>query len=262
MKIACIQMEMVMADPDRNYIHAVKEVREAAANGADVAVLPETWNVGFFPREDLADLADRDGCRTREVFGSLARELGINIVAGSVANLRSDGVYNTCLVFNRKGECVAEYDKTHLFSPMEEDLFFRKGDHVSTFMLDGLRCGVIICYDVRFPELTRTMTVGGLDVLFMVSQWPLVRVSHLEALTAARAIENQMFVACCNSAEKSAGTVYGGHSAVIDPWGVRLAQMDAEPGILYATIDPSILDGIRKSINVFADRRPELYKVN
>ena len=145
---------------------------------------------------------------------------------------------------------------------MEEDRFFRKGDHISTFTLDGIRCGVIICYDVRFPELTRTMTVKGLDMLFMVSQWPLVRTAHLDALTKARAIENQMFVVCCNSAGQAPGTVYAGNSSVNDPWGVTLAHAGEREEILYAGLDPSILEGIRKSINVFADRRPEIYEVN
>lgn len=262
MKVACIQMDMAFAKPEENFVKAVELVREAASNGTDVAVLPETWNVGFFPHEGLEELADKDGCQVRKVFGALARELKINIVAGSVANRRADGIYNTCYVFNREGECVAEYDKTHLFSPMGEDDFFRKGDHVSTFTLDGIKCGVIICYDVRFPELTRTMSVKGLDVLLMVSQWPLVRVAHLDALTKARAIENQMFVVCCNSAGKAPGTVYGGNSSVNDPWGVTIAHAGENAETIYATLDPSILDGIRKSINVFADRRPDIYKVN
>ncbi len=262
MKVACIQMDMAFAKPDENFGKAVELVREAARNGADVAVLPETWNVGFFPHEGLAELADNDGCRVRKVFGSLARELNMNIVAGSVANRRADGIYNTCLVFDREGECVAEYDKTHLFSPMGEDDFFNKGDHVSTFVLDGIKCGVIICYDVRFPELVRTMSVKGLDVLFMVSQWPLVRVPHLDALTKARAIENQMFVVCCNSAGTAPGTVYGGNSSVNDPWGVTIAHAGDKAETIYATLDPSILDGIRNSINVFADRRADIYKVN
>lgn len=264
MKVACVQMDMMFENPDENFKNASILVSQAAEEGADVIVLPETWNVGFFPRENLAELSDDDGRRTKEVFGTLSAQLGTNIVAGSVANRRHDGVYNTSYVFNRRGECIAEYDKTHLFSPMEEDLFFRKGSHVTTFELDGnLRCGIIICYDVRFPELTRTMSIKGLDMLFIVSQWPMIRNEHLAALTKARAIENQCFVVCCNSAGTAGETVYGGNSCVHDPWGNVISHANGrKEKIIFTDCDTSILKGIRESINVFADRRPELYDVN
>ena len=260
MRVACIQMDMMFEKPDDNFKKAVSLVRQAAAGGADTAVLPETWNTGFFPRENLPELSDDDGKRTKEVFGPLAKELGINIVAGSVANRRNDGIYNTCYVFDRQGQCVASYDKTHLFSPMEEDKYFKRGDHASSFVLDGIRCGIIICYDVRFPRQTRNMAINGLDMLFMVSQWPLARVPHLDALTKARAIENQMFVVCCNSAGKAGQAVFGGNSSVNDPWGDTIAHAEGrEEEIIFADCDTTVLKGIRESINVFSDRRPDLY---
>ena len=263
MKVACIQMDMKFARPEENYDKAEILIDRAIEGRADTVVLPETWNTGFFPHEKLEKLADRKGILTKTVLRDIAREKGVNIVGGSVATLRDDGVYNTAYVFDREGNCVAEYDKTHLFSPMDEDKFFKKGDHLSTFMLDGIRCGIIICYDIRFPELTRTMTVKGLDMLFVVSQWPLVRVPHLEALTKARAIENQAFVVCCNSAGTAGETVYGGNSSVHDPWGNVISHANgAKEEIIFADCDTSILKGIRESINVFADRRPELYDVN
>ncbi len=262
MKITCIQMDMLLGEPEKNFARAEELIRKAAAESPDVIVLPETWNVGFFPREGLEDTADRDGAGVKSRIGGLARELGVNIVAGSVANRRSGGIYNTCYVFDRDGNTVAEYDKTHLFTPMGEDPYFNKGDHASVFTLDGHRCGVIICYDVRFPEFTRTMTVGGIDFLFVVSQWPKVRVPHLLALTKARAIENQAFVVCCNSCGRAGDTVYGGASSITDPWGETLASAGETEAIVTADCDASVLDGIRGSINVFRDRRPELYDIN
>ena len=262
MKVACAQMDMAFAKPDENFKKAQALVREAASKGADTILLPETWNTGFFPHENLAELADDDGKRTRSVFGPLAKTLNVNIVAGSVVNRKSDGIYNTALVFNREGECVAEYDKTHLFSPMGEDKYFKKGNHSCSFTLDGIRCAVIICYDLRFPRLTRRIAIEGLDFLFMVSQWPLVRVPHLDTLTKARAIENQMFVACCNSCGTAGETRYGGNSSILDPWGVCLAEAGTREEILTAECDFSVVDGIRNSINVFADRRPDIYNCN
>ena len=261
MRISCIQMDMAFARPEENFAKAKQLVRDAMANRPDVLVLPETWNTGFFPKEHLAELADRDCARVRRELGALAAELHVNLAAGSVANVRGGKVYNTACVFDREGNCVAEYDKTHLFTPMGEHMYFTPGDHLCRFRLDGQDCALLICYDIRFPELTRTLTVQGVDVLFVVSQWPRARIPHLRALTVARAIENQMFVACCNSCGDTGETRFGGSSAVIDPWGETLALAGEEEQIITADCELEALSGIRSSINVFRDRRPELYRI-
>ena len=263
MKVSSIQMNMAYASPEENYTKAEELIRKAVKeNSPDTVVLPETWNLGFFPHDDLYALSDKEGERTKSLLSSLSKELNVNIVGGSV--VRSDGEYvrNTSYVYSRNGELVASYDKTHLFSPMDEDKFFKKGDHTSLFTLDGVKCGVIICYDTRFPELIRTMALRGMDVLFVVSQWPKVRVPHLMALTRARAIENQMFLVLSNSAGRAGDTQYGGSSLILSPWGETLASLEGEKeDIITATLDMSIVSDIRKSINVFSDRRPELYNL-
>lgn len=262
LKISEIQMDMAFADPEVNFEKAKKLIREAAETGCDVVTLPETWNTGFFPKEDLSEKADDDCSRLTEEMSSLAKELGINIVAGSVANKREGKVFNTCRIFDRTGAVIGEYDKTHLFTPMGEHEYFEKGSRLCRYKLDGVSCGVIICYDIRFSELVRTLALDGLDILFVVSQWPDIRMPHLETLARARAIENQMFVAVTNSCGKAPGTVYGGGSVIFDPWGECLAHAGTDEEIISAECDLSILDGIRSSINVFRDRRPELYNVN
>lgn len=261
MKVSCIQMDMKLGCPEENFSHAVTLAEQAMAEKPDVLVFPETWNTGFFPKEDLPALCDRDGAKVKEVFGALAARLNVNIVAGSVANLRDGKVFNTAFVFDRQGSCIASYDKTHLFTPMGEDQYFTPGDHLCRFTLDGVRCGLIICYDVRFPELTRSLTVPGLDMLFVVSQWPKVRTFHLRSLTTARAIENQMFVVCCNSCGTAGETVYGGNSAIIDPWGETVTLAGETEQTVTAECDMSILRNIRATIPVFRDRRPTLYKI-
>lgn len=261
MKVACLQMDMLLAKPEENFSHAAELVKRAMKDKPDVLVLPETWNTGFFPRENLQALCDRDGSRVRQVFGALAERYQVNIVAGSVSNVRGGKVYNTAMVFDRTGACIASYDKTHLFTPMGEDNYYTPGDRLCTFVLDGVKCGLIICYDVRFPELTRSLTVPGLDMLFVVSQWPKVRTFHLRSLTTARAIENQMFLVCCNSCGTAGQTVYGGNSAIIDPWGETVALAGETEEILTADCDLQILTNIRGSIPVFRDRRPSLYKI-
>lgn len=261
MKVACLQMDMLLGKPEENFSHAAELVKRAMKDKPDVLVLPETWNTGFFPRENLQALCDRDGSRVRQVFGALAERYQVNIVAGSVSNVRGGKVYNTAMVFDRTGACIASYDKTHLFTPMGEDNYYTPGDRLCTFVLDGVKCGLIICYDVRFPELTRSLTVPGLDMLFVVSQWPKVRTFHLRSLTTARAIENQMFLVCCNSCGTAGQTVYGGNSAIIDPWGETVALAGETEEILTADCDLQILTNIRGSIPVFRDRRPSLYKI-
>ena len=261
MRISCLQMNMRAEEPDQNFAHAEALVRQAVTEEQpDVLLLPETWNTGFWPDHIGIESADTDCLRTRAMFSSLAREYSVNILAGSVMNNRNGALYNTALAFDRDGALVGSYDKTHLFSPMGEDRCFQKGDHLTRFSFDGVSCGVIICYDLRFPELIRALALPGLDVLFIVSQWPYARLNHLSILTRARAIENQIFAVLCNSCGKAGDTQYGGHSALVDPYGNILTQAQETETILTGELDLNILAAIRSSIPVFADRRPELYQ--
>ena len=261
MKVSCLQMNMELGNPNKNFNHAKELISEAMKENPDVLVLPETWNTGFFPKDILFESSCRNGDEVKAVIGGLAKEYGVNIVAGSVSNVRENRVYNTAYVFDRQGCCVAEYDKTHLFTPMGEDKYYTAGNHLSCFTLDGVRCAVIICYDIRFPELVRTLALTGLDMLFVVSQWPKVRTLHLNTLLTARAIENQMFAVCCNSCGIAGDTVFGGNSAVINPLGETLAKAGETEEIIAVNCNMSMLSEIRGSIPVFRDRRQELYNV-
>ena len=261
MKIACLQMNMKLGCPAENFSLAEKLIEASIKAQPDVIVMPETWNTGFFPKENLTALCCKDGDTVKSRIGMLAKKYKVNIVAGSVSNVRGAKIYNTAFVLDRTGSCIAEYDKTHLFTPMGEDDYYTRGDHLCRFVLDGVKCGIIICYDVRFPELTRSLALQGLDMLFIVSQWPKERIFHLQTLTVARAIENQMFVVCCNSCGAAGKTVYGGNSAIIEPFGKTLALAGENEEILTAECDLKILNEIRDSIPVFRDRCAELYQM-
>ena len=261
MKVTCLQMNMKLGCPEENFAHAEQLICNAMKDNADVLVLPETWNTGFFPKENLSDLCCQDGDTVKLRIGELAKKYKVNIVAGSVSNVRNGKVYNTAFVFDRDGICIAEYDKTHLFTPMGEDDYYTGGNHLCGFTLDGAKCGIITCYDVRFPELTRSLALRGLDMLFVVSQWPKERIFHLRTLTAARAIENQMFVVCCNSCGTADKTVYGGNSAIIDPWGQTVVAAGEYEEILTGDCDLNTLTYIRNTIPVFRDRKPNLYNI-
>jgi len=157
-------------------------------------------------------------------------------VAGSWA-LRKDGgkLTNTVLVFHR-GACVLRYDKIHLFRPADEPRFFTPGTTLSTFTLRAgrtrLRAGVIICYDLRFPELTRFLAREGIELLLVPARWPMVRDEAWRSLLKARAIENQMIVAGCNARGEE-----GGHSYVFDPTGALLLDSRQDPGRQTHAVD-------------------------
>ena len=260
MKICIAQMDMKLDSPQENFAHAETLICRAAEDRPDVILLPETWNTGFRPHEGLAAFCDRDGAATQRRIGALAREHGVNIVAGSVSVLRGEHIFNTAYVFDRGGVCIAQYDKTHLFTYGNEDKYYTPGGTLCIFSLDGVKCGLVTCYDIRFPEFVRTLALSGIEVLFVPAQRPDVRRYHWETLLAARAIENQIFIAACNSC--ASDTHGGGSSRILDPLGSVLAALDTTEGVLSADIDLSVLADIRATINVYRDRRPELYQVS
>lgn len=259
MKISILQMPVAFARPDDNIKTLRRMVAEAMRAEPDVLVLPELWRLGFYP-QPIAVHADLDGQQSRTVLAELARTNGVNIVGGTVANRREGKVYNTCYVFDRTGTEVASYDKAHLFSPSGESKDFAAGREMVTFRLDGVLCGVAICYDVRFPEFIRKLALEDIAVLFLPAAWPASRLSHWQTLTRARAIENQFYVIAANEAgTDEQGNHLAGHSAILDPWGEAIAEADEGEAILTARLRPGLRQHIRETLNVFADRRPELY---
>jgi omega-amidase len=119
---------------------------------------------------------------------------------------------------------------------------------------------VMICYDIRFPELARTLALDGAKILFVPAEWPHPRLHHWRTLLMARAIENQMFVVSCNRVGTSGSTHFFGHSLIIDPWGEIIAEGAEHEEIITAALDLTEVDKVRGRIPVFEDRRPELYK--
>ncbi|MBE6969239.1 MAG: carbon-nitrogen family hydrolase [Ruminococcaceae bacterium] len=222
MKVSCIQMASRLFEPEWNYPNARRLLREAASERPDVIVLPEFWNTGFYPRKTLLECCDRNGERTKREIGALAAEFAVNIVAGSVVSRREDGLYNTAYVFDRKGCCIAAYDKRHLYPLSHEDAYFTPGDHLSTFRLDGVLCGIMLCYDIRFPELSRSLAEQGVKVLFLPVEWPTERIDFLRELTVERAVQNGFYVVSCNCSGSNGRMCFGGGSAVIDPQGKTL----------------------------------------
>ena len=259
MRVSCIQMNVAAGKPEINFARAETLLRKAAKKKPDVIVLPETWNTGFAPRHIDPAQADENGARTKQMLSRLASELSVNIVGGSVATLRDGKLYNTCYVFSRTGECVAEYDKTHLFSPAGEAETFAAGDIIANFTLDGVPCGIVLCYDIRFPELVRSLALEGMDILFAVAQWPKSRRKQLNCMLRARAIENQCYAVLTNGCGEANEVRFGGGSVIVDPLGETLAIAGGSERIITAELDLSLLGPMRAALPVLLDRRPELY---
>ncbi len=260
MKAAILQMKVALGEPEKNIATLYRLAAQAMQQHPDVLLLPELWPSGFYPHPVLA-YADADGHQTREILSGLARKYQVNIVGGTVANAIGDKVFNTSYIFDRRGQLVTTYHKTHLFSPSGEDKDFTAGDQLVTFTLDGIKCGILVCYDVRFPEAARQLALAGIAVLFIPAAWPLKRLIHWQTLIRARAIENQLFVATCNAAgTDGSDQQLAGHSAIIDPWGEILATADEDETILHGNLRLAIQAQIKDSMNIFGDRRPQLYK--
>lgn len=264
MKVAVLQLPIDQGNVEANVQNMERMLAEAmeAEPRPDVVLLPELWNTGFYP-QPIKSFADEEGY-WQQRLGELASQYTVNIVGGSVPVLHSGRVYNESYSFNRGGKLLGTYQKLHLFSPAGEHKDFTPGEELITFKLDGIKCGVVICYDIRFPEIVRKLALAEIDILFVSAAWPLERILHWDTLLRARAIENQFFVVAANGIAPVHGDDMhlGGHSAIYDPWGGLLAQgsddnLNGE--ILQANLQVPIIQEIRSTINVFKDRRPELY---
>ncbi|GFN30713.1 carbon-nitrogen family hydrolase [Paenibacillus xylaniclasticus] len=261
LKLALLQIDIQIGEPEANYKKVEQMMLEAlsADNKPDIIMLPEMWNTGY-ALEQISELADESGNRTKEKLSAFAREHQVIIVGGSIAEKREGGVFNTIHAFGRQGEELGQYDKIHLFRLMDEEKHLQPGRETGTLAIDGTPAGMMICYDIRFPELARKLALGGAKVLFLPAEWPNPRLHHWRTLLQARAIENQMYVIACNRCGQSGSTVFFGHSMIIDPWGEVIAESGEQEGILTAEIDLGLVDEVRTRIPIFEDRRPALYE--
>ncbi|MEK4249853.1 carbon-nitrogen family hydrolase [Paenibacillus sp. FSL W7-1287] len=260
LKFAIIQMNVKAGDVAHN-IEVLKGKLNEAVNGSekpDVILFPEMWNTGYALTE-IDTLADPEGKQTVAMLSEFAKRHHVNIIGGSIAQKKDDGVYNTIFAFNREGKLINDYSKLHLFRLMEEEKYLQAGDKLGQLEIDGVQAAMMICYDIRFPELARSLALQGAKVLFVPAQWPNPRLHHWRTLLMARAIENQMYVVACNRMGTSGDSEFFGHSIVIDPWGEIVAEAQDEDTILTGEIDLSIVEKVRATIPIFEDRRPQFY---
>jgi len=267
LRVAAVQLT-TGEDRDRNVAVAGDLVRRAAVQGARLVVLPEKWHF-IHDSPCLEGAAEPLDGPSVQAARSWARELGIALVAGSVVE-RVEGqarTYNTSLLIQPDGTVTATYRKLHLFDVEVGGVVYREsagalpGSEIVVGEALGRRIGMTVCYDLRFPELYRRVTLEGAEILTVPAAFTAATgKDHWEPLLRARAIENQAFVIAPNQIGRHAnGTVSHGRSMIVDPWGVVLAQAPDEETVIVADLDFGLLARVRERLPALEHRRPDVY---
>ncbi len=268
MRAAAVQLTST-ADFDGNLERADRLTRAAAADGAELVVLPEKWSALGRGEALIAGAQPMDGPAMTWARAT-ARELGIDLVAGSIAEHVPDREKNsnTCAHIGPDGEVQAVYRKIHMFDVEVGGRTYRESEHeeggdeiVLSETAEGVELGMTVCYDLRFPELYRILAVRGARIVTVPAAFTLATTrDHWEVLLRARAIEDQAFVIAANQVgEHAPGIRSGGRSMIVDPWGVVLAQAPDSETFIAADLDLERQAEIRRTLPSLANRRPQAY---
>ncbi len=261
MKVQIYQLPIIFGDSSKNETQITQWFEKNMNDEVDVVVLPEMWNNGY-DLEHLNEKADNNLGQSFSFIKHLAEKYKVDIVAGSVSNIRNNQIFNTAFSVNKSGQLINEYDKVHLVPMLREHEFLTAGENVAEpFQLsDGTYVTQLICYDLRFPELLRYPARSGAKIAFYVAQWPMSRLQHWHSLLKARAIENNMFVIGTNSTGFDGNTEYAGHSIVINPNGDLVGELNESADILTVDLNLNEVEQQRENIPVFKSIKLDLYK--
>ncbi len=255
-KAGVIQFDILNGDIENNMSAVMGYLRELAGHGADLAVLPELFSCGF-DNENIQGHA----CRTNDTLEQLSEFGRANAMAivGTFPQAEAGQVFNTHYFIDRDGKIKGTYQKVHLFRPTLEHKFYTAGSSAPVLDTTLGPVGLMICYDLRFPELARRLFLDGARILIVSAQWPSPRKKHWQILARARAVENQAYCICANRTGNDDDLDYPGLSAIIDPMGQVLAEAGADPGVLLADIDMDQVGLARNLIPICTDRRKDVY---
>ena len=266
MKAACIQMDIRHCKKQTNIDHALSMAEEAVAKGAELIVLPEVFSTGFCYDniEKNAECAPYPTIETLREFSKKHDCILIGSIIEATENVKTatlhDQPYYNLGFCIESGKLAGTYRKTHPFG--QEKSYFCGGDTIMPIRLEKseITIGLEICYELRFPEVARKLSLAGADILVTIAEFPNPREHYWKTLAIARAIENQItHIACNRTGEDPYSTFFGG-SMIIDAWGDVKAQASDEECTIMHNIDMREKDNIRKTIPVFDDRRPDLYR--
>ncbi len=259
MRVSVIQFDVVRGDKRANFAIVEERVKELVASPLkpDLVVLPELWSTGYV-LERISELATVEGGEEADFLGSLARKNNIWFAGGSVAAKVGGKLRNRAQVIDRTGELKACYDKIHLVPMFDEHIYFDGGQQSLVYEIEDFPFGFIVCYDLRFGELTRKLALDGARALIVSAQWPKVRMHHWQVLLQARAVENQFYVVAAN-VSSSVKKTFAGHSAIYAPDGSVVESAAFEDGAISADLRVDDVQNIREAVPVFKDRRPDCY---
>ena len=256
LRISLVQQATVWEDPAANLAKARPFVEAAARAGARIVVFPELATTGFtMAPEGFAE--PLPGPAT-EAFGRMAREHGLYVV-GTAVEAHAPHPRNAAFALSPEGALLDIYRKLHPFTYGEEHRHYVGGDDCPVFEVDGIPCGLQICYDLRFPEPFRALAAKGAEVVFLPANWPARRIDAWSTLLAARAIENQMAVCGVNRVGRDPQAEYPGRSSLLDPFGVAVATGGDTEGLVVGDLDLTKLRAWRERFPALRDRRPEVY---
>lgn len=255
MRICVAQTDIVWEDKAANMLRYESFFSEAASGGAELLVFPEMSLTGFSMDTSLAESFDGQTCA---YFTEMAIRYKIAVVYGYVERI-DDKFFNRLSAIRSDGVVIDRYSKMHPFNPGGESIF-TGGNVAESFSLNGVRFGLTICYDLRFPELYRYLS-KNCDCVIVSASWPGSRREHWMTLLKARAIENQCYIAGCNRTGHGGGIDYSGDSMVIAPDGTVISLADAgKAQLIYADISADTVNDLRRSFPVLNDMRPDIYR--
>lgn len=258
MRVALAQMICEVGNVAANCGTMQRLAQQAAAAGCDAVVFPEMADTGY-EMKTIVEKASTWESGPLQQLQAAASQLGIWIIGGLSERVQNN-VYNAVAVLDRNGRLAARYRKAHLFTLVREPRFLKQGDSLTLTTIEGLSWGIMLCYDIRFPEMARSLALKGAEAIVVPAAWPSSRIDHWRTLLASRAIENQLYVVGANRAGSDGNLEFCGSSRVIDPYGVILASApEAGEQLLVAEVSKGRVDEVRASMPVLADRRPDLY---
>ena len=264
--VAVVQMD-TQNDKGANWAQIADYIDEAAEKGAKLVAFPEVVNI----LSEEPEFAEMIPGPTTELFMQKAKEHGIWVHGGSISEVNPEGerTYNTTVLINPQGEITARYSKLHNFdmtlpdgSSVRESDKKEPGKEITTVQTELGHLAFAICYDMRFPELFRLMTLQGAEVIFLPANFTMpTGKDHWEPILRARAIENGCYIIAPNqTGVKEKFTAYG-NSMVVDPWGAVIARASDKPGVILAEIDLDYLDAVRKRNPSVQNRRTDMYQL-
>ena len=267
-KVGIVQMH-VAADVDENIKTALSMVQAAKQQGADIICLPEMFSCPYKSKK-FPIYGKLQGGHTYTALQNCAKENSIILVGGSVPELDGEKIYNTSYTFNQNGELIGKHRKMHLYDVnVEGGICFMESETLSagdseTIIETSLGTfGVGICYDIRFPEYARMLSLLGAKVIFLPAAFNMTSgPAHWDINLRCRAFENQVYLVGVSTArDVNANYVAYGHSMVVSPWGEIITQLDEKPGIAIAEIDLAYVDKVRREFPLLKHRRADLYEI-